>query len=620
MHNATKNPQIPQISQHSKVSSNSRIRLSQKIVLAIVIPLLVDSAFLAFAMKSLSELESNLKYETQITEVLSLINVMINETYSAGGSLLMYRVTTDRKFMTEAQGLVGSLQEHSQQLDQVADKMTDRPKEIDDFLRVIRDIWNSSQEMVAGDSGSYSVDQVRIAGKFRSLSKRVTRAGEELIDKHSKIRLDLQKKQSDERARLQSTVLFAGVTNLLMAIMIALFASNTFTRKWNVLLNKTRDLRMGKPLQPAMNSDDEIGELDLSIHNLATELKEARYKETVLIDRTTQVICTVDENNKVAQINPAVSKRFQYEPEQVLGTNLVSLIHEEDRDVVVNSFEQGKTQQGELTFACRLKCADGHFAHTEWTIEWSSIDKSFFCVVLDVTQRVQAENLKRDVLAMVSHDLRTPLSSIKLVLECAAVGVYGELSASGAKTVKMAQRSSDSLINMINDLIDAESYEAGGLTIFKERVAANTVLQQAISMVEPNAEKRNIKITVDCPEVEIDCDVDRLMRVLVNILGNALKFSPPDSTISATVEADSNHIRFSIADQGPGIPAEKLERIFDKYRQVGTGSEGEKKGSGLGLAISKALIEAHQGNIGAKNIESGGTEFWFSLPANETPN
>ena len=264
------------------------------------------------------------------------------------------------------------------------------------------------------------------------------------------------------------------------------------------------------------------------------------------------------------------------------------------------------------------KDANGHYKSTEWTTSWSLKDKTYFCVVLDITEKVAAENLKKDMLAMISHDLRTPLSSLKLILECAGQGVYGTLSDRGISTMKNAQQSSDYLINMINDLLDVENFEAGGLTLDIESHPVSSIIHIARDMVEPNAEKKQIKLDVQLQSFDVRADGERINRTLVNLLGNAVKFAPDKSTITlaANPSQDGKWAEFSIRDEGPGIPPEKIELVFEKYRQVGTRSEGEKKGSGLGLAICKALVEAHGGNIGVRNLEPKGCEFWLKIPIN----
>lgn len=220
-----------------------------------------------------------------------------------------------------------------------------------------------------------------------------------------------------------------------------------------------------------------------------------------------------------------------------------------------------------------------------------------------------------EAISMVSHDLRTPLSSIKLVLDCAKHGVFGYINEAGVKAISGAENSVDNLINMINDLLDMEKHDSGEITLFRDRAQTDEILESVMQTVSAEAARKQITIIKEGENVSTVIDINRIRRTLVNLVGNAIKFSPTKSTIVLSAKrTPSQTALFSIRDQGPGIPDDKLQSVFDKYRQVGTCSEGERGGSGLGLAICKKLVEGHGGNIGVRSKLGYGSEFWFEVP------
>jgi PAS domain S-box-containing protein len=593
-----------------------KLKITHQILLAIILPLLIEAIFLVTALKNLTELQTFIDQHEKSARLMTLVTLVFQEANLAGGSLLLFKMSHDKKHIVTAQSVATDLMMHSKSLQEEASQLPNRPPTIDKFLEIIQEIRETSMNIASIAADSFEINEQRFVAKFQNMNKRIEIAGKELLDDQTTRQESLQKAERESRSRLQQTISIMAAANVFLAVGFAAWLSLGFSRKWNVLMANALNLGIGKTLHKPIGGSDELGKLDSAFHTIAQELDVAREKERALVDRTVQVICSLDQTGKISQINPAVTKRFGYEPEQILGTNLVSLVHPEDRDLVHENLTARRYSSEEVVFECRLRDAQGHYKSTEWTTSWSAKEKTFFCVVLDITEKVAAENLKKDMLAMISHDLRTPITSIKLILECAGEGVYGNLSERGIATMKNAQQSSDYLINMINDLLDVENFEAGGLTLDIDSHPVSSLIGVARDMVEPTAQKKGIRLEVQSDAFDVRADGERINRTLVNLLGNAIKFAPADSTVTLKAEKskDEKWAEFSIRDEGPGIPPDKIELVFEKYRQVGTRSEGEKIGSGLGLAICKALVEAHGGRIGVRNTQPKGCEFWLTLP------
>ena len=227
----------------------------------------------------------------------------------------------------------------------------------------------------------------------------------------------------------------------------------------------------------------------------------------------------------------------------------------------------------------------------------------------------EAARRKQELVSMVSHDLRTPLTSVQASLTLLSEGVLGVLPARAVKEVTNAENNTTRLINLINDLLDIEKMEAGQLRIDCHKTPVQLPFERSFEAVKAFAEKQNVTIKIVESDYEIYADGDRIIQVLVNLLSNAIKFSPAESTVTLEAVPVGEMIELRVIDQGRGIPASFLPQMFQRFQQVDQiGDAKKKKGTGLGLAICKSLVELHGGDIGVRSEEGKGSTFWFQIP------
>jgi signal transduction histidine kinase len=227
----------------------------------------------------------------------------------------------------------------------------------------------------------------------------------------------------------------------------------------------------------------------------------------------------------------------------------------------------------------------------------------------------QAERLKREFMQMVSHDLRTPLTSLQLFLNLLADGTYGQLGEKGMQKARMADANAQRLVKLVSDLLEMEKMESGQFELFFARVDLRETVDKAVSAIRNSAEEAGLTVTTDIANVDVEVDADRIIQVLVNLLGNAIKFSPRGSTIAVIARMEiSRGLVVRVIDQGKGVPEDMREAIFQRFRQVEAEDATKRGGTGLGLAICKMLVVQHGGAIGVEPGASGGSVFWFTLP------
>ncbi|MBX9670912.1 MAG: PAS domain S-box protein [Candidatus Obscuribacterales bacterium] len=237
-----------------------------------------------------------------------------------------------------------------------------------------------------------------------------------------------------------------------------------------------------------------------------------------------------------------------------------------------------------------------------------------FVHVQDITERSRLDRLRQDFVAMVSHDLRTPLTSIRGFLTMASEGAYGPVSDQGNRAIDRAQSSADLLISLVVDLLDAEKIDSGEFEPDLQETTTNVVVDRAIYASQAAAKGANVEIDKEVTNDVFWADEDRVVQVIVNLVGNAIKFSPAGSIVTISAGLEGAGVVFRIKDRGPGIPKQLQSAIFERYRQLNQPKETKRRGFGLGLAICKSLVEKHKGRIWVQSEEGKGSTFCFSIP------
>lgn len=237
-------------------------------------------------------------------------------------------------------------------------------------------------------------------------------------------------------------------------------------------------------------------------------------------------------------------------------------------------------------------------------------------VINTMDELKRLDQAKSEFLSIASHELRTPMTSIKGSLSLLGTGVIGNVDPACMKLIKVAEIETDRLIRLINDLLDLAKIEAGKLPLTSDWTSWNDMLASTAAGLEGLAVKAGVRIEIpETPGFEVFMDRDRIQQILTNLVSNAIKFSPQGSAVRiVTGKAKGGELLVNVVDSGPGISAEDQELIFQKFRQGASPENPLVKGTGLGLAIAKALVEEHGGQIGVESQIGKGSAFWFTLP------
>jgi len=254
---------------------------------------------------------------------------------------------------------------------------------------------------------------------------------------------------------------------------------------------------------------------------------------------------------------------------------------------------------------------------TRWVLasmNQSNTAKQYILVVHDITQLRKLDSMRRDFISNVSHELRTPVSVIMANSETLLSGALDN-KADAENFSKAILHNAERLSEMVSDLIDLSRIEYGELKLEFEKVNINQSILKALDAIKGLAAKKEISLNFDEYDDEfIRVDINAIDRILINLLDNAIKYSPNKSSVSITIEDKNSHIEVNVTDSGKGIDDSDKSRIFGRFYRTAQARASDKTGSGLGLAIVKNLVHSLDGDVGVRNSNSGGSNFWFTVP------
>ncbi|HEY9869735.1 MAG TPA: ATP-binding protein [Candidatus Obscuribacterales bacterium] len=238
----------------------------------------------------------------------------------------------------------------------------------------------------------------------------------------------------------------------------------------------------------------------------------------------------------------------------------------------------------------------------------------------DITDRIEAERRVSDFYSTISHELRTPLTSIRAALGLLEAGATMRLPEKDVKLLTIARGETDRLIRLVNDILDLRKIQSGKVELRTACCQSGDLVDRTIDIASGMAEECNLHLIDDVRVAQqLECDPDRIIQVLTNLVSNAIKFSPSGAEILVSTEvAGPDNLRFTVTDRGPGIPPEQGHKLFVPFQQLDSSNARRNGGSGLGLSISKLIVEQHHGQIGFQNMPEGGCQLWFELPLHQS--
>ncbi|WP_114558746.1 ATP-binding protein [Desertihabitans aurantiacus] len=357
-----------------------------------------------------------------------------------------------------------------------------------------------------------------------------------------------------------------------------------------------------------------------------TALRQATQRTSLMLSSVDDGIYGVDRDGVVVSVNPAATRLLGYPAEQLVGSRAHDTFHAWQDDgspfpveqcYITEAIRDGLVTTAEQDVYIR---SDGQRIPVEVTAsplrDSGTIDGAVV-VFRDMTERQAIDRMKDEFVSVVSHELRTPLTSIRGTLGLLASGALGALHPRAQRMAGTALDSSERLTRLINDILDLERLGSGTVPMELSDVEVAGLLRDAADQVGVLAAEAGLTIRIGDASSVVRGDRDRLMQTLLNLLSNAIKYSPPGEAIDVDAVEVGSLVEFRVTDRGRGIPADRLEQVFDRFQQVDSSDARDKGGTGLGLAISKTIIERLGGRIWAESDPGRRTSFHFTVPLAE---
>ncbi len=423
------------------------------------------------------------------------------------------------------------------------------------------------------------------------------------------------------RHRMVVLLLFGAV----IAAVFILFAGRWILRPISRLMGSIDDIRRGNlDLVVQSDSRDEIGRLSEAFNDMASSLRELRRSDRnrmVRIQRSTQqvfkslpdAVAVVDLDERVEVSTEAASEVFGLKH----GTCVHDLAFGWMESILNRALlgERSVEAPGNRSVIQRFVKGEEHFFRPE-AIPILNDDKQIggaILVLKDVTQQMQQDELKRGIISTVSHQLKTPLTSLRMAVYLLLEEKAGPLTPKQVELLVAAREDSDRLHSILGNLLDISRIESGRMQMSLKPVSPYEMLLDQVDFFQATARDRGIVLDMDIPDdlPEVMADRAQIGHVLANLLSNALKYTSPGGRVTITAKAREEDVCIAVSDTGRGIPAQYLDRVFEQFFRVPDLDDGP--GEGLGLAIAREIIEAHEGVIDVESEEGKGSVFRFCL-------
>lgn len=418
-------------------------------------------------------------------------------------------------------------------------------------------------------------------------------------------------------SRMVGTAVGATIVTGLIALILALLLTRHMITPLVQLTNSVMSMEEGKSREISpVRRNDEIGQLARAFSQQADrlnsriqELGVERGKLSAVLSQMTDGVLIVDSDGKVILINPASEAIFNTNAEKALGQSLVEVVRQHE---IVSLWEKSRTGNSLQTMTIDTS-PDRLFLQVISIPLLKALPGSSLILLQDLTRLHRLEIVRRDFVSNVSHELRTPLTSLKLLAETLSESALDDPPAAKHFLSRMEDEI-DNLTQLVLELLELSRIESGRIPLSRELIRPGVLINSAIDRMLLQAGRAGLHLYADCPAdlPSISADSARIEQVLINLIHNSVKFTPPGGEIIVSGRQKGDNIIFSVKDTGVGISPDEINRIFERFYKADRARSGG--GTGLGLTIAKHQVESHGGKIWAESQPGQGSIFSFSFP------
>lgn len=427
---------------------------------------------------------------------------------------------------------------------------------------------------------------------------------------------------------IYSSIIFSLIA-IVLAISLGFYISNKILKPINNLKDTIKEIAGGNlEKKIKINTEDEIGELAAEFNSMTQRLKEyeqmnisklikEKNKSEGIVRSISNPLIVTDNENKILLINPEAEKLFTLKEKEIQGTHFLE-IFDEDKifDSINETLENGKENKGQKNDVIKFSYENKeHFYRITTNPVKDELGETKMVVTIleDITHLKEVDRMKSEFVSMVSHEFRTPLTSMIMSINMLLEENAGEIDEAQRELLEVAKEDTEHLNNLVDDLLDLSKLESGKIDIDFENVKVEKIFNSSVNPFMKKAEDKGIElIQKDVNDLSVHADLNKITWVITNLIGNALRYTEEGDKIILDANKKGHKVHISVSDTGEGIPKEYQNKIFEKFVRAGT-DQDESSGTGLGLPIAKEVVEAHGGRIWVKSKEGKGSTFTFSL-------
>ncbi len=604
--------------------------LARKIFWIVLVPLAFEVSFLSAILLLLNRAEREYAAEAHAGEIIGKLNLCMTDMTGMGMFTYIYLLTGSERPLASAKQSAELMRQHIAPLQAlVANDQSSTREKITEFLKMyeqsmrsvsttaaisVKKMQASPPDLSMQINKEGAVEEIQSG---RESSHQVANLGNKIISEQLEVS-SLRGKKYEEFRHIVDLMLKMGIAvSFSISLGLALYFNRYMRKRIETLMSNTVLYASNQPLSAPIEGDDEIAMLDKIFRVSARALEETGRRERAVLQNAANVIFALDINGRIQSINQSVEKLWGYKIEECLGARLSRFVVGFDAESVKKKLAE-VMRSGEGNFESQLRKADGTLTDVLWALSFSESDKTLAGVAHDISERKKIERLKLEFSDVMRRGLHVPLESIEALFKKmeASQDVLPEKAV--VKAISSG-REIARLIRLLDDFVDIDvSTKAFSRENFqKSRV--QDLMESASVSLKDWAAKRNVTIAVEPSDAEVVADGGQIVRVLVNLVSNAIKFSPPEAEVIVMALPVDDGIEFQVVDKGPGIPPASQSAVFEKFKQLEQQPETKSSGTGLGLAICQSIVSKHNGTIGVRSDGSTGSTFWFRLPAIELP-
>lgn len=395
--------------------------------------------------------------------------------------------------------------------------------------------------------------------------------------------------------------IFISLQSIQLGLLSALILSFVFAYKISVNSRNELEKFASNLNKMSRKLEDKISEVEIKNQHLVA-----------IFESMVEGIIVIDRNNRIISVNPTVERIFNVSKKDLEGKIFLEAIRNNDlSDIIDKVLREGRFTSCGLTLMWPVQKI---FQINASPVFEKDAVTGCLIVIHDITEIRKLETMRRDFVANVSHELKTPLTSIKGFTETLLEGALNDKE-HNIHFLKIIQDHAERLDKLVDDLLSLSHLESKEIVLEKEKFNLREDVEQIIAGLKSQYKKKAIDIKNELShDLSINGDKPRIQEVLINLIDNAIKFNREKGVIKIYNKEENNALRVIIEDSGIGIPEKDISRIFERFYRVDKSRSRELCGTGLGLSIVKHIIELHGGNVGVESTEGLGSKFWFTIP------